>query len=409
MNRPIKVLLAGVGSLNNYGCEAIVRGTAAMFQDEWPECTLIVATKTPADDAVRFRDCGNVQFVQEGLRFTPKRLWKGFLRRIGIGAGVPVRMNSLLYRDKQIFLSCGGDNFCEAPDGSLYNILQDLMMLGSNAAEAGLLYSLWGASVGPFSKKDTERKIAEHLQAAQLLCLRERIAFDYVSSLPLDNNHILQVADPAYYMEVQPTAAIPRQPGEQLIGVNISPLACSPADFTAFNTLLAQHKNIRLLCIPHVISTQGDAQDDVSFMESFRAQSPYASRIDILPAGLGATATKGYIAQCDLLIAARMHACVAGCSAGTPTLFLTYSSKGVGMAEYVYGHRKWVLSTRNLTGQDLVAKTESMLSEIAALHAYLKANNTRFKSDAIRALHHLKQTYTGKKQPVAMPALSHVH
>ena len=84
--------------------------------------------------------------------------------------------------------------------------------------------------------------------------------------------------------------------------------------------------------------SQDSGQNDIVFMNEYIEKSEYKQRISILPPYIGAAKTKGYIQQMDLLIAARMHCCVGGISVATPTLFVTYSNKGIGMSFYAYGH-----------------------------------------------------------------------
>ncbi len=100
-NKKIKILLLGIGSLRNYGCEGIVQGTYAMFHEFWPECELIVATENPQTDAITFEGCENITLIKDSKRFTLYRIWKGFLRRfLKIGKGSAVRMNINLVKGK---------------------------------------------------------------------------------------------------------------------------------------------------------------------------------------------------------------------------------------------------------------------------------------------------------------------
>ena len=41
--------------------------------------------------------------------------------------------------------------------------------------------------------------------------------------------------------------------------------------------------------------------------------------------------------QCKFVIAARMHCAVNASIEGIPTIFLTYSQKSKGMAQFIYG------------------------------------------------------------------------
>ena len=127
MNANPKILLVGTGNLLNYGCEAIVQGTYEMLRKHWPEAFLTVASDDLDYDRKLFEGRGGIDFIPYRRRLTVYRFLMGILRRFGIGNGSPVRMNTGIIKDYDIFLSAGGDNYAEAPDGSLYHILRDLM------------------------------------------------------------------------------------------------------------------------------------------------------------------------------------------------------------------------------------------------------------------------------------------
>jgi len=393
-NKKIKIFLAGVGSLRNYGCEGIVQGTYAMFQEFWPECEMIVASDNPAVDTTTFEGYKNITFIKGKKRFTLYRLWKGILRRfLKIGHGSDIRMNVNLVKGKDIFLSCGGDNFCEAPDGSMYNILKDLLKTGENAKRNGLFYALWGASVGPFSHPN-EKIIYSHLkESCDLISVREELAMKYLLNIGIEKQKSELIADPAFYMQPDMNFVLDKQENEILIGLNVSPLAFSENIFPVLDELFLINDHIKLICIPHVICPEIKPQDDYAFLQQYVRFSRFKNRIQLLPSNLGAKKTKGCIAQCDILIAARMHACIAGVSAGTPTLFLTYSNKGKGMAQYVYHHRDWVISNSQLNSQNLIEKTDRILKEKDAIRQYLSENKSRFRLDALKAVEELKKAY----------------
>lgn len=389
----IKVILIGVGNLRNYGCEGIVQGTYAMFREFWPECELIIATANPVLDRKTFSGCENITFVPDKKRFTPYRIWKGILRRFfKIGKGSLVHINKELVKRKDIFLSCGGDNFCEVHNGTLYQILLDLMKAGENAKKNNVFYALWGASVGPF-RKENEQIIYNNLQQADLLFVREKLAYEYVKSLGISDQNIRQIADPAFFMDSDVSFLINKNEDDILIGLNISPLAFHSTSFSIFEKLFSINDKIKLICIPHVMTSQGGSQDDYTFLQQFLDQSKYKEKIQLLPADLGAKKTKGAISKCDMLIASRMHACIAGVSVGIPTLFLTYSNKGKGMAQYVYNNQDWILSTEEIDESNLIEKVKLMLNQRNSIRNYLLENNLRFRNDASKAVVELKNKY----------------
>lgn len=403
MNSNAKILLVGTGSLLNYGCEAIVQGTYAMLSEHWPEATLTVASDDLDYDRKLFEGCEGIEFVSYRKRFTVYRLLMGILRRFGIGNGSPVRMNTRKIKDYDIFLSAGGDNYAEAPDGTIYHILQDLMKMGEKAYRLNKMFAIWGASVGPFSTKNLKR-VLKNIKKATLILPREKLSYDYLKKFELGSSKVKLVADPAFYMEADSTATLPLNASDRkVIGLNFSRLSIAHSFsntveatsklFEAFDYILERNPAYYYLCIPHVIIGFEGAQDDYSFMEEYKGCSPFADRIHILDRGIGATKTKGYILKCDLLIAARMHCCIAGISAATPTVFLTYSQKGIGMARYAYGNDDLTINLKDFTADSLDAVIQKGLNNRRLFNDLLLSKSQQFLSDAASAVHELKNVF----------------
>ena len=388
MRKPLKVLIIGTGSLRNYGCEAIVQGTYQILREAIGNCEITVASDDIAyDSSVLPSDIRLVKYKQ---RFTLARIWKGLLRRfLHIGNGSPVRMNAQISKKYDIILSCGGDNYCETPNGTIYTVLEDLMEIGRIAKTHKKKYVLWGASVGPFKNPINHNKVISNLELADLITVRENLSYEYLSL----NKNVELVADPAFRMEPDHSITLNREEGKYYIGVNISQLSLShtysddiaeraEAVFHQLDEILEKHPNWHFACIPHVMSSPDGAQNDYIFMGRYLQLTKHKNRVTILPDNLGAKKTKGYIASLDLLIAARMHCCVAGISVGTPTLFITYSNKGKGMSEYAYGHHKYELDVTDLLTNNLENKMALMLEEASEIKQYLKSQQSRFIKDS---------------------------
>jgi hypothetical protein len=64
-----------------------------------------------------------------------------------------------------------------------------------------------------------------------------------------------------------------------------------------------------------------------------------------------------------------------------PTLLLSYSSKSIGMSEYVYGNRKWVLPVDASTESTLDA-AKALLGQSAAIRSFLRERMVSIRADA---------------------------
>lgn len=194
------VLIIGTGSLLNYGCEAIVQGSYQILKTIMPDCNITVASKDIEYDRTVLPS--DVNLVKYENRYSLYRIFKGILRRFfHIGNGSPIRMNTKIGKKYDIVLSCGGDNYCETPDGGIYILLEDLMRVGAYAAKNSCYYVLWGASVGPFRNKDIFNRVRENLALCKLITVREELAYNYVSQKMQLSLTTKLVADPAFCMK----------------------------------------------------------------------------------------------------------------------------------------------------------------------------------------------------------------
>lgn len=393
VKRP-KILLVGTGSLLNYGCEAIVQGTHAIVRKNLPGADVYVASDDKAYDRSVLPP--DVHLVSYRKRFTPYRLWRGILRRFfHVGKGSAVHMNPAVAKRFDVVLSCGGDNFCEAPNQTLYTILTDLMAIGQTAHAHRRKYVLWGASVGPFKQEANRQRVFRNLALADLVCTREALSYEYVTTDEALRPRTYLVADPAFCMAPDPDVRFEKEEGAIYIGLNLSFLAIGHAVsddrqpafidtlFQHLDDILTMHPAYRFVCIPHVVMKGARAQDDREFLNRYVARTIHKARVTILPPDIGARKTKGYIARMDLLVAARMHCCVGGISTATPTLFLTYSNKGRGMAYYAYGHHRYEVEMQDATGPTFARLIDEMVTDRAAIRAQLQVRQPAFVRDAM--------------------------
>lgn len=407
-NNP-KILIIGTGDLRNYGCEAIVQGTYAILKKTFPGCSIYLASDNKDYDRGILPD--DIQLVSYKNRFTPYRIIKGLLRRfLKIGQGSEVRMKTSIGRKFDIVLSAGGDNYCERPDHGIYNLLVDLMKIGLNAVNHGRMYNVWGGSIGPFSDPEIEKTVVKNLSLTSAIFVREEKTRDYISRFSELKDKCVLVADPAFQM-TRADYPVVKKENVLYVGINMSELAVghslnsdrismseSKVRFSKFlDSFLDRNNNVEFILIPHVNMT--GPQDDMNFLNPVFEKCTHKDRIHIFPAGLGARKTKAMIGQLDLLVAARMHCCVAGISTSTPTLFITYSNKGKGMSHYAYAHDRYDISVVDMykNPDSFIEKMEHMLANSADIRKYLAEQSERFNADSIRSGQILYRLYSDIK------------
>jgi polysaccharide pyruvyl transferase WcaK-like protein len=401
-----KILILGFGSVMNFGGEAIVQGTCELIRETWPNATITIATSDIETAKNAITDYSNVMFVIDKPRFTLKRFIKGLLRRIGIGQGEPLRYDYTLVDRHDIFLSVGGDIFVEQISKNISTDVRDLIEMGYRAKRKGKIYCLWGASVGPFSDPKVFEEVARNLRIADLITVREDKGYDYLDSMGCRN--MVKVGDPAYMMTPKLSNITLRSDNSDvLIGVNLSRLAMNYIfgekhthdDFekivASIRPLIDLNPRVKLVLIPHVMSSRGGAQDDYLFLSELRdTLSLPEEKIELLPYGLGSQKTKEIMSQCDMVIAARMHCFVGSVSVGTPAIMVAYSDKGYGMTRYAYGDDQWVLGLKELNDSSaLVEKVAQMLAHKTQIADTLVDKREGWKNDARIAIRSLEEIY----------------
>jgi polysaccharide pyruvyl transferase WcaK-like protein len=268
--------------------------------------------------------------------------------------------------------------------------------------DSGKPVVLWGASVGPFEVNPCAvAAFSSVLQRMALIAVREPVTMAYLQQLGVSENATL-MADPAFVMTV---GRVSRR-AKPTIAVNLSPLSANYIygrgrraqalkAQAGVVVRLIRECGVNVLLVPHVVCPWHPNDDDYGYLAELQTSIPpeFRGRVELLPAGLGARRTKQVISSCVLAIAARMHCAIAALSMAVPTLLLSYSPKSVGMCEYVYGSREWVLPVD--AGPDSILDTvKRLLKQSDAIGCFLSDRMPSVKADAVKAVDRLVQVIT---------------
>jgi polysaccharide pyruvyl transferase WcaK-like protein len=389
-------ILQGNGSILNRGCEAILRSTVDILRAEFGPCSFLNAPASSVHPAgyeeadpdvfhvippavLRWRPrWWSAQFQQTVLRRQPRM---PFERHLPGAAAV---------------LAIGGDNY------SLDYGLPDQFF---RAARVTLDYRkpmvLWGASVGPFSDQPGfERFAAKELRDVSLICARESLTVEYLSSLGVTEN-VRLCADPAFTLSVEPVQLTPEEQlilEEPCIGLNLSPLAGryrSGGNSQDWSQLarecmraLAAATDMPLVLIPHVILPEND---DHGFMKALLdGIKGHPGRIVLLDSRYNARQLKWVISRLAVFIGARTHATVAALSSHVPTISLGYSMKAEGINRDIFGHANWVISVKTLSPQMLVERTTELLGQADPVRQHLESMMPAYRQRVRLGVRHLR-------------------
>jgi len=230
---------------------------------------------------------------------------------------------------------------------------------------------------------------------------REEESFNYLKYNNVKSN--LQLcSDPAFY--VRNTNRIKKYSKSEKIRIalNLSPLSIIEQigeNNTHFKQQIIETikelltiSNTEIVLVPHVISPLSEKDNDLVYLKDIYNSIPinYIKSVSLLENAEGFLETKNFLKTCDIVIAARMHCGVNAVCEGIPTIFLTYSQKGVGMANYIYGNSKWAIPLMNIE-KELKSKTLEMLSSREIISGQIKKRIEEILSDESRIIDLLKE------------------
>ena len=397
----MRFVLYGVGGVCNYGCEAIVRGTAILIRKKWPEAIITYVTPRLNDDINRLRGTGiEILPIKEYRRYEPKKIirkaasllslpWDPFMERLEYLNGVDV------------VLSIGGDLYTLAADGIGY--ARKLIQFGESVMRKNKKFIIWGASIGPFEKNEKAKKAyVEHLRRVDLITVREPLTIHYLAQLGLTEN-VVQCADPAFFLN-NSTFDGPVNNKRLRIGINYSPLSASYA-LENWNEQDVVSKQIEVLCklierfnadvalIPHVINPSEPVDDDYAYLKNIEAKIPngFLDRVHFVDNDPGFIGLRDVLESCDIVIAARMHCAINAISRGIPTIFISYSAKSEGMVKYVYDNSEWIVSLHETASGALIDKVNMMVHQKRKIREHLIQRIPNIKKDALNAVDALER------------------
>jgi len=400
MKKQLKIGLFGMYGLYNYGCEAIVRGTYELIQQAWPNCEVVLYTFCSQQDKKIVDDLNiTVKQIPMNKGILSKRIINKFLRAVSVQKQFPLWNAKIVAEECNIIFSVGGD---------IYTIPKHILNNNDQTKHSAIVefgktiiksrpFIIWGASIGPFGdKQEVKDYYFCHLKDVKQIFCREQKTFNYLK----DNNIVSNVqlcSDPAFYVrDVNKGKGIEYPKSDKLrIALNLSPLSIreqmgegseifKEQIIKTIKNLLAI-PNVEIILIPHVLSPLSGEDNDFTYLKDIYNSIPvkYLNSIRLLEDAKGFLVTKVFLKTCDIVIAARMHCAVNAVCEGIPTIFLYYSQKGLGMANYIYGDSKWAIPLMDME-KELKSKILDMLSNKDLISGEIKKRIEEIRSDESR-------------------------
>jgi colanic acid/amylovoran biosynthesis protein len=340
----MNVLITGITGLRNRGVEALVVPTIEQLCQRQPNLSVNVLTTTPDYDEIRLKPyqakpinnylqqfpLGRIQ--QQRAKFS--RFYKPLAREY----------QSFLdtFRHASVAIASGGDVF-SSDYGGLGRHLQPLEL----ALDAGTPIVFLAQSIGPFKRDNEAEAWLRVARRSGLITVREKISYNYVTKdLGLSTDLVKHTADPAFLLTPPPPEYVAKllkfygiAKDRPVIGISISQGISRYAEcdrdkhiktWQQVINLLLNELDAQVLIVPHVQENNVNNNDRLLVTDLLKSLD-FDPRIRLIGADHPASEFKGILGACDMVIAERMHAAIAGLSSGVCTVAIGYSIKAEGI------------------------------------------------------------------------------
>jgi len=405
--RAIRVIVIGAGfGTANCGVAALASGTLTSIYHAYPRAHVALLDYARKPVTHEFRHAEHVRKIPMiALRFSKNPFQRNHVVRLLLTAMVlrlfPARRRARLVRRNDwlgpiarahlVGALSGGDSF-----SSLYGLrrllyvsLPQLLVLA-----VGRPLILLPQSYGPFHGPVSRFLAGTILRRAERIFSREESGLDVVHQLaPAAAPRSAFAYDLGFALEPRPAPAkvlaelddlLQRGP---VVGLNVSGLLFSagsasagafglrenyPALMRGLVTHLVSQRGCAVVLIPHVLGRGGES--DISASLHLLRELPPDVRAGVYrcDAELDHQQVKHVIAHCHLLVASRMHACIAALSQLVPAVALGYSDKFRGVLGSV-GAGDLVIDLRQATREEVIAAVDRALDARSALAARLES------------------------------------
>ncbi|WP_026733924.1 polysaccharide pyruvyl transferase family protein [Fischerella sp. PCC 9605] len=343
----MKAVITGITGLRNRGVEALVVPTIEQLQKRLPNLNVSVLTKTPDYDQLRLQQ---YEAKPISIAFPKTKLQK--LRSQFVSfykKPAPDKQSSVqAIQNASVVIASGGDVF-SSDYGSLYQHLQPLEL----ALDAGVPIVFLAQSIGPFKKDDEAQAWLRVARRSKLITVREKISYDYITQkLGLSTDLVKHTADPAFLLAPPPAAKVANMfsaygitKDRPAIALSISQGITRYSGCDDDKHLKAWHQVVKMildeldaqvLIIPHVQEIYASNDDRIAATNLLKSLE-FDPRVRLAGADHSASEFKGFISACDMVIAERMHAAIAGLSSGVCTVVVGYSIKAEGIMSNLLG------------------------------------------------------------------------
>ena len=325
------LLMYGIGSFKNHGCEAIVNGTINHLDKSKYSISLAChdidynskyyvglidkyIKHSYVLDELNDKDRADYCVYVEDKKFyeAEQIMYKSVIDEVS---------------NHDLFISAGGDNYSYGYSYWLYAIHDEVKKKGKKSV-------LWGASL---YDKLVDPELINDLRKYDLLLLRESISYEAAREY-IDESKLMLAPDPAFSLVPKKVELNNWYKKRDIVAINVSPLTIKNdeqyAGVVKFINYLLDNTKYSVLLLPHVLI---DGCSDLDVLNKLKEEFSFSDRVYLEDNEYDCGELKYVLSQCKIAIAGRTHASIAAYSSFVPTIVIGYSVKSRGIAKDLFG------------------------------------------------------------------------
>lgn len=380
-----KTVLYGHTGSNNHGCEAIVRSTIKLLENEGIASD--IATYRAEEDIRAGIDALGelIEYRSYNGKQSLTRVINGIMKKI---FHYEYPYESYVQRD--VFCAVkrsgsavviGGDTYCYGRNSCVpsYNLLKYVKKIDAKAF-------LWSCSIGI---EDMDQEKISYLKQYDMIFPRERLTYENLMNAGISAKKICLMSDSAFLLDTK-AVVLPENFENVLaynpsytLGVKENREQLFRSRVTFLNYIL-NHTDMKIALIPHVYS---QSQGDALCAKKIARQLNHQDRVFLFEKDYTCEELKYIISQCRMMVAERTHASIAGYSQLIPTFVIGYSVKSIGIARDIFGtDTGFVVSYKDIVNDDdFIQPIMDFISREKEIRQQLKKIIPAYKQKAVIA------------------------
>jgi len=391
MMNGLKILVLNNGTCLNKGCQALSRSLIKIITSRInSEVQFTFMTPTNRYDQWAMRDYPNVRFIFNlGIHRREK-----YLSQL-LPYNIPRFMASYsplfqMISSHDVVVSSGGDTLTS--DYGSQNLAYQFQLLRF-AKKLKKPVFLMAGTLGPYKEQDMSlaRKVLNQIDA---ITVREPESLSYLKKGLGLSRGVHLTADPAFLLDAQEVDFLKdrmEQEQKPKIGFSLSSGIIRYAQLD-FNTHLKSYINVineltvrqgfEAVLLPHCTDRIEAGNDDRQVCDLIYRNCKKRDSIIYPGIDLNACEIKYVISRCAVFVGERMHATIAALSSGIPTLSVSYSTKSVGINQYLFGHTNYVMRVHEVRADSMLERIQHLLDNQTSIKNELSPKISFMKDQA---------------------------